>query len=208
MIDDVIPISALQHFVFCPRQCAYIHLERVWESNYFTAKGDRLHERVHGHEIEKRRDVRTERGIQVNSEKLGIFGQLDLLEITSAPYTLTPVEYKLGKPKMSDCDRVQLCAQAMCLEEMCNVHISSAAIWYWKIRKRIRVELDQALRHTTEQTIRQTRELLLCSQKIPTAIYRKSCKFCSLIDHCQPTLKDSSAQYLERMFKSYEEITE
>ncbi|MGH8499443.1 MAG: CRISPR-associated protein Cas4, partial [Methylococcales bacterium] len=91
-MDDPIPISALQHYVFCPRQCAYIHIERIWQDNYLTAQGNLLHERVHSNEAETRGVLRTERSVQVYSERLGIVGQLDLLEIRS-PDTLTPVEY-------------------------------------------------------------------------------------------------------------------
>lgn len=204
---DLIPISALQHFVFCPRQCAYIHIERVWEENYHTAKGSLLHARVHSNEFETRNLVKTERGVQVSSEKLGIFGQLDLLEISSSPYSLTPVEYKRGKPKVSDCDRVQLCAQAMCLEEMIGVEIGNAAIWYWKVRKREWVPIDDQLRLTTKEVISQTRDLILKSRVLPKAVYKKSCKSCSLFDYCQPRQKDTSAQYLKYMFESHEKIT-
>ena len=135
-MQDPIPISALQHYTFCPRQCAYIHIERIWQDNYLTALGNQLHERVHGNEAETRGKLRTERGVQVSSEKLGITGKLDLLEIKTSPYALTPVEYKRGKPKIDDCDRIQLCAQALCLEEMRSITIPRAAIWYWQVRKR------------------------------------------------------------------------
>jgi len=131
-----VPISALQHFVFCPRQCAYIHIECAWEENYLTAQGNQLHERVHSDGFETRGAVRTERGVHVCSERLGIVGKLDLLEVGANPFSLTPVEYKRGKPKVSDCDRVQLCAHALCLEEMRDAQITRAALWYWQVRKR------------------------------------------------------------------------
>ena len=206
-MNDPIPISALQHFVFCPRQCAYIHIECAWEGNYFTALGDQLHERVHSNEFETRGRVRTERGVQVCSERLGITGKLDLLEIESAPFALTPVEYKRGKPKASDCDRVQLCAQALCLEEMRNTSIERAALWYWQVRKREWVELDEHLRLTTEQIILQTRDLL-DSRILPKAQYKAACKSCSFVDRCQPKLKDTSARYLKQMFETDEEAVE
>lgn len=198
-MDDPIPISALQHFVFCPRQCALIHIERIWQDNYLTAQGNQLHERVHGSEAETRGNVRTERGVQVCSERLGIFGQLDLLEIKTSPYTLTPVEYKRGKPKVGDCDRVQLCAQAFCLEEMRGVSVDRAALWYWEVRKREWVPIDATLRQKTLEIIAATRELL-SSGRIPKARYTKSCKACSLFDQCAPKQSDHSRAYLDQLF--------
>ena len=206
-MNDHLPISALQHFVFCPRQCAYIHIEQTWDANYLTAKGDQLHERVHSNESETRGQVRTERGVQVCSARHGIVGKLDLLEIESNPFTVTPVEYKRGKPKISDCDRVQLCAQALCLEEMRNVRISRAALWYWQVRKREWVDLDDNLRATTMQAIAQTRALL-DSGELPKAEYKAACKACSFLDRCRPKLKDTSILYVKGMFESYEETVE
>jgi len=209
-VDDhkrVIALSALQHFVFCPRQCAYIHIECAWEENYLTAQGNQLHERVHSDEFETRGPMRTERGVQVYSEQLGITGKLDLLEIGSNPFSLTPVEYKRGKPKASDCDRVQLCAQALCLEEMRDTRIARAALWYWQVRKREWIAIDEDLRLKTRQVISQTRDLL-DSGLLPKAEYTTACKSCSFIDRCQPKLKDISARHLEKMFDSYEETSE
>ncbi len=199
MIDSI-PISALQHYVFCPRQCALIHTEKIWQDNYLTARGNQLHERVNSHEAETRKGLRNERSVQVQSETLGIYGQLDLLEIRGKPLRLTPVEYKRGKPKVSDCDRVQLCAQALCLEEMRSVVIDKAALWYWKVRKREWVELDRALREETQAVIASTQELLATGD-LPEAHYNVSCKACSLFDHCMPKQKDHSLGYVEALFK-------
>ena len=206
-ISAFIPISALQHFVFCPRQCAYIHIECAWEENYFTAHGNQLHDRVHSNEFETRGLARTERGVQICSERLGITGKLDLLEIENDPFSLTPVEYKRGKPKVSDCDRVQLCAQVFCLEEMRNTQITRAALWYWQVRKREWIEIDENLRLTTKTAISETRDLLN-SGLLPKAKYTAACKACSFLDRCQPKLKDTSARYLQKMFESYEETAE
>jgi len=205
--SNPIPISALQHFVFCPRQCAYIHIECAWEENYLTAQGNQLHERVHSDEFETRGLMRTERGVQVCSERLGITGKLDLLEIGSNPFSLTPVEYKRGKPKVSDCDRIQLCAQALCLEEMRDTQITRAALWYWQIRKREWIEISENLRMKTKRVILQTRDLLN-SGLLPKAEYTAACKACSFIDRCKPKLKDTSARHLKRMFDSHEETAE
>ena len=129
-MEDSIPISALQHYLFCPRQCGYIHIEQRWQDNYLTATGSQLHERVHSDEKETRGRLKTERGVRVQSRVLGIHGQLDLLEIHQNPLRFTPVEYKKGKPKVEDFDRVQLCARAMCIEEMTDTNIDRAALWY------------------------------------------------------------------------------
>ena len=157
---QTIMLSALQHYAFCPRQCAYIHIERLWQDNFFTAKGNQLHERVHSNETEKRGGLKTERGVQVYSDQYGLTGQLDLLEIQLDPFQLTPVEYKRGKPKINDCDRIQLCAQALCLEEMRDVSVNRAALWYWQVRKREWIKVDETLRSLTVKTIHATHKLL------------------------------------------------
>ena len=205
-MDDPILISALQHYAFCPRQCAYIHIERLWQDNFLTAKGNQLHERVHSHEAEKRGNLKTERSVQVSSEQYGLVGQLDLLEIQSKPFQLTPVEYKRGKPKISDCDRIQLCAQVLCLEEMRNISINRAALWYWQVRKREWIEIDESIRNITIDTINAVHKLI-DSNSLPKAIYTTSCKACSFFDICQPRKSDQSARYVKELFRD-EEITE
>ena len=205
-MDDPIPISALQHYAFCPRQCAYIHIERMWQDNFLTAKGNQLHDRVHSNESEKRGNLKTERSVQVSSERYGLVGQLDLLEIQMDPLQLTPVEYKRGKPKISDCDRIQLCAQVLCLEEMRNVSINRAALWYWQVRKREWIEIDESIRNLTIDTINAVHKLIE-SNSLPKAIYTASCKACSFFDICQPRRTDQSARYVKELFRD-EEITE
>lgn len=205
-MDDPIPISALQHYAFCPRQCAYIHIERLWQDNFLTAKGNQLHERVNSNESEKRGNIKTERSVQVSSERYGLVGQLDLLEIESEPFKLTPIEYKRGIPKVNDCDRIQLCAQVLCLEEMRNVSINRAALWYWQVRKRDWIEIDESIRNLTIDTINAVHKLIQ-SNSLPKAIYTTSCKACSFFDICQPRKPDQSARYVKELFKD-EEITE
>ena len=206
-MDNPIPISALQHYAFCPRQCAYIHIEQLWQDNYLTAKGNQLHERVHSNEMEQRGKLRTERGVQVYSDQYGLTGKLDLLEIKSGPRQLIPVEYKRGKPKTSDCDRIQLCAQALCLEEMQDIAIHRAALWYWQVRKREWVDIDKPLRNLTIDTIHVTRELL-DDGSIPPAVYSPSCKGCSFFGApCQPRKTDHSRSYVRDIFEN-EEITQ
>ena len=201
-----IPISALQHYAFCPRQCAYIHIEQVWSDNYLTAKGSQLHERVHSSETETRGNIRTERGVQVCSEKLGVHGQLDLLEVDLSSGAVMPVEYKRGKPKVADCDRVQLCAQVLCLEEMTGRRIDKAAIWYWQVRRREWIDIDDGLRTSTLAIINATKKLL-GTGKLLEAIYSTSCKACSFLDRCSPQHKDHSNSYVKKMFFD-EEITQ
>ena len=204
--DSVIAISALQHYAFCPRQCAYIHIERLWQDNFLTAKGTQLHERVHSKENEKRGNLKTERSVQICSETYGLSGQLDLLEIQLEPHELIPVEYKRGKPKVNDCDRIQLCAQVLCLEEMRNISINRAALWYWQVRKREWIEIDESLRNITIDTINAVHKLIE-SNSLPKAIYTASCKACSFFDICQPRKSDQSARYVKELFRD-EEITE
>lgn len=202
-MDDTISISALQHVAYCPRQFALIHVEQAWEENYFTALGKVLHERVDAAEPEQRGNVRFERAVSVSSTNLGLSGKLDLLEITGkSDKQYFPVEYKRGKPKVEDWDRVQLCAQAMCIEEMRGVKITEGAMWYWQERKRERVQIDSTLREVTLAAINQAREIL-ASNKTPLPTLNKSrCKACSLKEICAPDVlrKDHSAQYVVSMF--------
>lgn len=114
----LIPLSALQHYAFCPRQCALIHNEQAWAENYLTAQGKALHERVDSGEPETRKGVRFEWTVHVSAEKLGISGVLDLVEVETKTGRLKPVEYKRGKPKPDPMDEIQLCAQGLRLEEM------------------------------------------------------------------------------------------
>lgn len=199
MQTQSIPISALQHYAFCPRQCGYIHVEMAWVDNYLTAKGSQLHQRVHSDETETRGNIRTERGVQVCSEKFGIHGQLDLLEVERDSGCVTPIEYKKGKPKIKNCDRVQLCAQVLCLEEMTSRRIDKAAIWYWQVRRREWIDIDDALRASTLTVINETQKLFSVG-KLPPAIYSTSCKSCSFFDRCSPKHKDHSSAYVRQIF--------
>lgn len=204
MLDArLINISALQHFAFCQRQCALIHLEQVWQENYLTAHGRQLHERVDNGEPETRKGVRFERGVVVTAPQLGVTGKLDLLEHHKLINQFVPVEYKRGKPKASDIDKVQLCAQALCIEEMLAVEVTKGALWYWQTRKRIEVEFDSLLRSQTKALITQVQQLFIHA-KTPAPILGKHCKACSLIDICQPeiTKKDASSHYVAALFNT------
>lgn len=181
---DYLLLSGLQHLCFCPRQCAFIHVEQLWSENYFTASGRILHEKVHGGIGESRRCIRTERDLKIASRRLGVTGKTDAVEFYSDG-TVIPIEYKHGKPKEDFSDEVQLCAQAMCLEEMLGVQIDQGALFYFKVRKRIPVDMSPQLR---QETIRVAEEFhgLIQEGKTPAAQYTKKCNSCSFIDVCFP----------------------
>lgn len=200
--DDFIQLSALQHFVFCPRQCALSYIEQIWEENLLTAEGGIMHNRAHKEESEMRDGVRIERGMPLRSEKLGLNGKADVVEFRRdgqgqrAPF---PVEYKHGKPKENNCDKIQLCAQALCLEEMLNIHIPAGAIFYGKTRHRLDVIFDDSLRKETEETARRAHEFIKAG-KTPRPVYTKKCGSCSLVSVCMPKMFGKSqkiAEYLE-----------
>jgi CRISPR-associated exonuclease Cas4 len=203
--DDLIPISSLQHFVFCKRQCALIHLEYIWQENILTAEGQLLHGRVDRVQTEKRRSLRTATALRIRSLQLGLTGIMDLLEFhqVETPNDITghavaiplppatgfwrpfPVEYKRGKPKTHRADEIQLCAQAMCLEEMLQLHILAGALFYGQPRRRTEVHFDDELRSLTELAAQGVHDLIH-SGMTPPATYSKACDSCSLIDQCQP----------------------
>ena len=198
----LIPLSALQHYAFCPRQCALIHNEQAWAENYLTAQGRALHERVDSGEPETRKGVRFERTVHVSAEKLGIGGVLDLVEVETKTGRLKPVEYKRGKPKPNPMDEIQLCAQGLCLEEMTRQTVSEGALWYMQTRHRVPVVFSDDLRAQTLATIAAVRELLNSGQT-PPPNYGKRCKACSLVEICQPELlgkQDRSVGYVEGLF--------
>ena len=196
-----IPLAALQHYAFCPRQCALIHNEQAWAENYLTAQGRALHERVDGGEPETRKGVRFERSVHASAEKLGISGVLDMVEHELATGHLKPVEYKRGKPKVGLWDKIQLCAQALCLEEMTGKTVEEGALWYQQTRHRESVVFSDGLRQETLAVIEQVRSLLE-SGSTPPPVYGKHCKACSLVEICQLQLmgKDRSVGYVAGLF--------
>lgn len=203
-MEDLLPISALQHYAYCPRQFALIHIEQVWKENHFTAEGRILHRRVDSGEPERRGQVCFERGVSVISHKIGIVGKIDLLEIESGnPPRHFPVEYKRGKPKTEDWDRIQLCAQALCLEEMQDIKVAEGAIWYWQTRQRERVCIDSELRCVTLETISAARTVWE-SGKTPAPTEKKArCRGCSLNNICRPYVfrNDFSKSYIKDLFR-------
>lgn len=203
--DDFLQLSVLQHFIFCQRQCAMIHIEQVWSENLFTAEGRIMHENVHEEQFERREGVRIERGMPLRSEKLGLNGKSDVVEFHKSKDgpLLFPVGYKRGKPKMNDCDKVQLCAQALCLEEMLCVQIPAGAIFYGKTRHRLDVVFDESLRKETEEAVIKAHEFIRAG-KTPKPEYSKKCKSCSLVSVCMPETFEhrlSVAKYLREAVK-------
>ncbi len=183
--DRLLPISALQHWLYCPRQCGLIHLEQVWAENRFTAEGQVLHHKAHEGPDESKAGVRITRSLSVRSLVLGISGQCDIVEFHPDGRVI-PVEYKRGKPKSHHADEVQLCAQALCLEEMLGVTISSGCLFYGENRRRTLVEFDEPLRQLVAETI-EALHAMIDSRVTPLAEYlSKRCDACSLIDICQP----------------------
>jgi CRISPR-associated exonuclease Cas4 len=182
--EDYVMISALQHYAYCPRQFALIHVEQVWDENIYTLRGQRVHEKVDIPTDEQLDDVRVERALPLWCHRLGMRGIADVVEFShdEIPY---PVEYKSGSKKARLADDIQLCAQALCLEEMLGCPVPLGAIYHAGSKRRREVKIDAKLRAHTEETIRATRELLI-SHKLPPPVRDKRCDDCSLIDACMP----------------------
>lgn len=201
--DDLVMISALQHFLFCPRQCALIHIEQQWLENRLTAEGRILHERVHGGGRESRRTLRVEFDVPIRSLRLGVIGRADIVEFHRQEGGLwqpLPVEYKRGRPKKDDADRVQLCAQAICLEEMLDCVVPEGALYYGEKKRRTAVAFDVGLREKTVQTAVQLHALLTAS-RTPAPHYDKRCESCSFLPLCLPKVatRKQVGAYLRKM---------
>lgn len=208
--EDYLNIAGLQHFAFCRRQWALIHIEQQWKENLRTVEGNILHEKAHeGNLSEKRGDVIISRGMAVYSRTLGINGVCDIVELhkfsggikitgREGLYKLFPVEYKRGNPKQDECDQLQLCAQAMCLEEMLLCEIPMAYMFYGETKHRQMVELTTYLRERVKSMLAEMHEIYK-RRHTPKAKITKSCKACSLFDICMPKLFKSPSvrQYIK-----------
>lgn len=209
--DDLLPISALQHLVFCERQWALIHLEGVWAENQLTAEGRVMHDRAHEPGTESRGDIRISRGLRLRSLRLGLSGIADVVEFhrcerldnagmndtqvqcrgvripgVSGSWAPFPVEYKRGRPKSGPYDEIQLCAQALCLEEMLEVPVPSAALFYGRPVRRFEVGLTPHLREDTERLAIRLHDLMRLGITPPPIYEKKKCDSCSLISVCMP----------------------
>lgn len=180
--DDALPLSGLQHLAFCPRQWALIHLERAWAENRLTAEGRLLHEKADLPGQARRHDLQTVRGLPLASRRLGLTGRADVVEFRPEPF---PVEYKRGRHKPGDCDLVQLCAQALCLEEMLGRPIPRGAIFYGEPRRRSEVNFSPELRARTEMLAAEMHRLYR-ARETPPAKPGNYCQNCSLVNICLP----------------------
>lgn len=209
--DDYLALSGIQHFAFCRRQWALIHIEQVWKENLLTVEGELMHQRAHNEALrEHRGDVIIVRGLTVQSPRLGIWGKCDVVEFHRSPtghplfgedglWEALPVEYKHGRAKVNDADRLQLCAQAMCLEEMLASRIPYGCLYYGTTHSRERVELDDSLRGTVETMLTEMHGLF-ASRHVPKVRRQfAACRSCSLFELCIPKASmNSVSAYIEK----------
>jgi CRISPR-associated protein Cas4 len=230
--DELLPISALPQLVYCERRCALMHIEGLWDENRFTVLGEQMHRRVHEGHDERRPGVRICRGVPLRSLELGLVGVADVVEFPvtdeplpqglawledelppdtsgthddpppSAPF---PVEYKRGQPKSDRSDEVQLCAQALCLEEMLGVEVPEGALYYGRSRRRTRVTFDAELRRETRRLAARLHQLV-SGGRTPPAVYEPAkCRACSLVHLCLPEVTSgdrSAGAFLRRMLRA------
>ncbi|WP_441561113.1 CRISPR-associated protein Cas4 [Colibacter massiliensis] len=207
--DEYLFISGIQHYNFCKRQWALIHIEQKWEENIKTVEGNIVHDRCHDDTFfEKRNDLLITRGMRVSSHSLGVTGQCDVVEFKKGEsgchldgydgvWQPFPVEYKRGKSKQIDADRLQLCCQALCLEEMLAVDIPVGALYYAETRHRENVVFTEELRSTVEKMLAEMRDYFRRGHT-PKVRTKAGCRSCSLRDECLPGIlkkKDVAAYY-------------
>lgn len=183
----LVPISALEHWSFCPRQCGLIHVEQVWDENAFTIKGSAAHERADEPVTRTERGVRVERALPLWSDELGLVGRADVVEfvLQGDREVPCPVEYKSGKPVRPKHAALQLCAQALCLEEIFGVDVPFGALYFVATRDRLTVPVDDSLRLETKTVVAEIRSMIL-SGSVPDPVADARCRNCSLADACMP----------------------
>ena len=215
--DDYLVISGIQHFKFCRRQWALIHIEQQWEENVHTTVGELMHKRAHDPELkEKRKGLIVARALPVSSRKLGISGTCDVVEFRQCEdgiklhghrgqYSVYPIEYKKGRPKLTEEDCLQLAAQAMCLEEMFSTPILEGAIFYGETRRRESIAITEELRREVQNCFREMHGYYE-RQYTPKVRYNKSCNACSLKEICLPKLGKAVSvnAYIYQMLKEEE----
>ena len=183
--NDPIMISALEHYSYCPRQCALIHVEQTFDENLYTMRGQAVHERVDEVASEIQEGVRVERAVPLWSKRLGLVGKADVIEFYGeTPY---PVEYKHGPRREREHDDLQLCAQAICLEEMTGKEVPRGAIYHHSSRRRREVVFDSALRAKVEETVVAIRQMF-AEKVIPPPVNDARCRHCSLLESCMPAV--------------------
>lgn len=207
--DDFLQLSALQHFIFCPRQCALIHIEQAWSENLFTAEGRVMHEKAHEEQFETRDGARIERGMPLRSYELGLSGKADVIEFYKTVGTKKRVpfiiEYKRGKPKRDDSDKVQLCAQALCLEEMLKIEVPQGALFYGRTKRRLAVYFDEALRQKTKEAARNLHEFIRAGIT-PKPADTSKCDSCSLVDVCMPKTIERNRSVKKYLLEEIKEL--
>ena len=215
--EEYLMLSGIQHFAFCRRQWAMIHIEQQWAENYRTTAGELMHKKAHDEgSFEKRGDLLIVRGLRISSRELGLSGQCDVVEFHrddegvklfgyEGKWTPVPVEYKHGAPKEDNADELQLCAQAICLEEMFQIRISDGYLFYGENRRRSHVEFTKDLREAVKKAAREMHDLF---QKgyTPNVKPTKKCRACSLEDLCLPKLQKTVKvrTYIEQRIKARE----
>ncbi|BFK07514.1 CRISPR-associated protein Cas4 [Faecalimonas umbilicata] len=216
--DDYLMLSGIQHFKFCRRQWALIHIEQQWAENVHTVVGELMHKKAHDpYLVEKRKYLLVARSLPIASRKMGISGECDVVEFHRCEdgiklhghrgnYSVYPIEYKKGKPKLTEEDRLQLAAQAMCLEEMFSTDIPEGALFYGETRRREAVEITEDLRQEVRNMFREMHQYFE-RKYTPKVKYSKSCTACSLKDICLPKLGKSGSvkDYIHQMLKEDEE---
>lgn len=215
--DDYLMLSGIQHFAFCRRQWAMIHIEQQWAENYRTTAGELMHKKAHDESaFEKRGNVLTVRGLRISSHELGVSGQCDVVEFQQAENGVTlygydgnwnpvPVEYKHGKPKENNADELQLCAQAICLEEMFQTVIPEGYLFYGENRRRSHVDFTEDLREEVKKMTKEMHELFQRGHT-PNVKPTKQCKACSLENLCVPKLQKTMKvrEYIQQGIHSNE----
>lgn len=197
---ELVMISALEHYSYCPRQCALIHLEQSYEENIFTLRGNRAHQTVDEARSEERRGVEVETSVPLRSDRLGLVGRADLVEFRAeGPY---PIEYKRGAKKRHDHAEIQLCAQGICLEEMLGEPVSAGAIYFTGSNRRQEVPFSDELRRRVEELTEQVRTMLT-TQQMPDPVNDERCPPCSLQTPCQPAAIDNQRRQREWIRRLY-----
>lgn len=196
---EPIAVSALQHVSYCPRQYALIHIEQVFDENVFTLRGQAAHQRVDQNIVRHERGVKVLRGLSLFSDRLGLVGKADVVEILPNG-TFYPVEYKLGKRRAKVHDEIQLAAQALCLEEMTSKIVPKGAIYHVESHQRREVLLDESLRQAVHDAIAEIRTIQQ-NASLPPPVNDKRCRNCSLIELCQPALLDTLNQGGEQLWQ-------
>jgi CRISPR-associated exonuclease Cas4 len=196
----IIALSALQHYSYCPRQCALIHQEQTFTENVFTLRGQRMHERVDQPDTRREKGVRIEQALPLFCDRLGLNGKADIVEFLpdGTPY---PVEYKHGPRRQKEHDDIQVAAQALCLEEMTGKPVPEGAVFHHSSRRRRIVPITQELRALVESLVTEVREMLQSGRLPPPVGDAALCRGCSLIDACQPELIGADAA-IDRMAAS------